>query len=198
VAWWSYLLLLHLYDSVSHLLFQYSVAGKLMQSAMVLQMYLDLLNNVRYGFKNGSHLEKKFHAIGIAAICWTIWKTHNKLIFEDKYVTLLLFFYREHKKCTCATFGAHGTYIKLRQFILDPTPSHSPLATLYFFFFLQKHSTPLLPWSVNNGRVWEDVGSKMDGHDLDLIYAPKFYEHLICSFFRCMRVHGKRSQGTNA
>lgn len=29
---------------------------------------------------------KKFHAIGIAAICWAIWKMRNKVCFEDKRI----------------------------------------------------------------------------------------------------------------
>ena len=29
---------------------------------------------------------KKFHTIGIAAVCWSIWKTRNKCCFEDKII----------------------------------------------------------------------------------------------------------------
>jgi hypothetical protein len=29
---------------------------------------------------------KKFHSVGIAAICWVIWKTHNKICFEGKMI----------------------------------------------------------------------------------------------------------------
>jgi hypothetical protein len=29
---------------------------------------------------------EKFHTLGIAAICWSIWKARNKLCFEGKWV----------------------------------------------------------------------------------------------------------------
>jgi hypothetical protein len=30
---------------------------------------------------------KQFHAVGIAAVCWAIWKTRNNVCFQDKVVT---------------------------------------------------------------------------------------------------------------
>jgi hypothetical protein len=40
-------------------------------------------------FNGGIHFffyHKKFHTLGIAAICWAIWKSHNKAGFEGKSV----------------------------------------------------------------------------------------------------------------
>ena len=31
-------------------------------------------------------LGKKFHTLGIAAVCWAIWKARNKLCFEGKLI----------------------------------------------------------------------------------------------------------------
>lgn len=38
------------------------------------------------GVQNGCHLEKKIHALGIAAICWAIWKARNRACFEGDLI----------------------------------------------------------------------------------------------------------------
>lgn len=45
--------------------------------------YLLLLIIAGCGVKDG-YQGGKFHTFGIAAICWAIWKTRNKMCFEGK------------------------------------------------------------------------------------------------------------------
>ena len=77
-------------ESVSHLLFQCSLAKAVWA---VVAHCLGASNVPRNLNQSWAWCEQwlpygtKFHAIGIAAICWAIWKTRNSACFEDKVVT---------------------------------------------------------------------------------------------------------------
>ena len=77
-------------ESVSHLLFQCSMA----KAVWAIVAYCLGASNVPRSFDQcWTWCEKwlpfgeKIHAIGIAAICWAIWKTRNSVCFEGKVVT---------------------------------------------------------------------------------------------------------------
>jgi hypothetical protein len=48
------------------------------------------------------HNGKKFHSVGIAAICWAIWKTRNKVCFEGKMINDPILYYARY---ACALIG---------------------------------------------------------------------------------------------
>jgi hypothetical protein len=77
-------------ESISHLLFQCSMAKA---EWGIVAFSLGATNVPRNFNQCWSWCEKwlphgqKFHAIGIAAICWTVWKTRNNICFQGKNVT---------------------------------------------------------------------------------------------------------------
>ena len=77
-------------ESVSHLLFQCSLA----KAVWAIVAHCLGASNVPRNFnqcwawcEQWLPYGNKFHAIGIAAICWAIWKTRNSARFEGKVVT---------------------------------------------------------------------------------------------------------------
>ena len=77
-------------ESVSHLLFQCSMAKAVWG---IVAFSLGATNVPRNFNQCWMWCEKwlshrqNFHAIGIAAICWAIWKTRNNICFQGKKVT---------------------------------------------------------------------------------------------------------------
>jgi hypothetical protein len=72
-------------ESISHLLFQCSTA----EEVWAVVAHSIGADNIPKSFDQCWEwfLGKKFHAVGTAAICWTIWKTRNSVCFEGKIVT---------------------------------------------------------------------------------------------------------------
>jgi hypothetical protein len=52
-------------------------------------MFLQISSNVGYGMRSGFRLVRSFTSwgwlpLGVAAICWALWKCRNKVVFEKK------------------------------------------------------------------------------------------------------------------
>jgi len=74
-------------ETVSHLFFQCSTAKSvwaIVAKSIGANNVPRSLNQCWTWCENWLPAGKQFHAIGIAAICWAIWKTRNKACFEGK------------------------------------------------------------------------------------------------------------------
>lgn len=76
-------------ESVDHLLFQCSMAKAIWAIVVVCIGASNVPNSIIQSWNWCEHWlshGKQFHTLGIAAICWAIWKTRNKICFEDKKI----------------------------------------------------------------------------------------------------------------
>jgi hypothetical protein len=74
-------------ESIEHLMFDCSSAKYVLASPlMFLGSLVDLPISIRFG--NGQNVTykmgKKFHMVGLAAICWALWRSRNNIFFENK------------------------------------------------------------------------------------------------------------------
>lgn len=74
-------------ESVNHLLFQCSVAKSVWGVIAICVGANDVPCNLEQCWNwcdKWLSSGQKFHTLGIAAVCWAIWKTRNKVCFENK------------------------------------------------------------------------------------------------------------------
>ena len=76
-------------ETVDHLLFQCSTAKVVWATVAVCFGASNVpryLNQCWEWCEKWLPLGEKFHTLGIAAVCWAIWKARNKLCFEGKLI----------------------------------------------------------------------------------------------------------------